>query len=69
MYTVNIKPIKWTEYKCEQNKYGEIVPKLHMISILVEPSGGVKQRMQLPHNQLKQNICTCLTTTQHNSSG
>ena len=40
MATPKITPIQLKEYTCNQSRYGDIVPKLQMRSMLVAPSGA-----------------------------
>ena len=42
MITPSSKPIQLKEHTCKQGHYGDTVPKLHMRSILVGPSGSSK---------------------------
>ena len=42
MTTSNLKPIQLKEHSCKQGRYGDIVPKLPMRSMLVGPSGSGK---------------------------
>ena len=42
MTTPSLKPIQLKEHTCKQGKYGDIVPKLPMRSMLVGPSGSDK---------------------------
>ena len=42
MITPSLKPIQLNEHTCKQGHYGDIVPKLHMRSMLVGPSGSGK---------------------------
>ena len=42
MTTPSLKPIQLNEHTCKQGNYGDIVPKLHMRSMLVGPSGSGK---------------------------
>ena len=40
--TPSLKPIQLKEHTCKQGHYGDIVPTLHMRSMLVGPSGSGK---------------------------
>ena len=40
--TPKVTPIQLKEYTCNQTRYGDIVPKLPMRSVLVVPSGAGK---------------------------
>ena len=42
MTTPSLKPIQLKEHTCKQGHHGDIVPKLHMRSMLVGPSGSGK---------------------------
>ena len=42
MTTPSLTPIQLKEHSCKQGHYGDIVPKLHMRSMLVGPSGSGK---------------------------
>ena len=42
MTTQSLKPIQLKEHTRKQGHYGDIVPKLPMISMLVGPSGSGK---------------------------
>ena len=42
MTTPSLKPIQLKEHTCKQGKYGDIVPKLPMRSMLVGPPGSGK---------------------------
>ena len=50
MATPSLKPIQLKEHTCKQGHYGDIVPELHMRSMLVGPSGSGKTVLLIAPN-------------------